>query len=502
MNRITGQLLAIFFISFAFTNNAYSQDYQVKVKVRGLSNDTVYLANYYGAKLFYNDTTVSNANGEFTFSGKSYDECGKYAVVMPNQVFFDFMMVTEPMEFETSYRNPSVDMKVIKSAENKVFFDYMKFIQQKRTLRAPIDAVLRDSSATADQVEKAKSDLKTLSISVLDEQNSLIEGGYLFGKYLKMMKDIKIPEAPENIEGKDMWEYQWYRKHYWDNTDLNDPRIVRDGSFHKILDKYWNRVLPPDVDTIYTEAINLLDRVEHNYQVFKYALHYMTFESESSKVMCMDKVFVNLVHKYYSGGKVDWLTDEQLSNMTNRADELMYTICGEMVPDITLPGVDQTSWKSLHAIDSKYTLLTFWESTCGHCKKELPVIQKIYEEWNDKGLEIYAVGNDFETEPWLEYLNNSEYKDWIHVSDNPQINAQDSAMALIYGGVTDILSLNFRTTFDIYATPKLFLLDEDKSIIAKQIGASQLAEILHRLEETEYPGDDFYGIVREKDKHE
>ena len=95
---------------------------------------------------------------------------------------------------------------------------------------------------------------------------------------------------------------------------------------------------------------------------------------------------------------------------------------------------------------------------------------------------------------------DSEYKDWIHVSDNPLINAQDSAMSLIYGGVTDLLSLNFRTTFDIYATPKLFLLDEDKSIIAKQISSTQLAEILHRLEGSDYPGDEYYGKKRRRQR--
>ena len=62
---------------------------------------------------------------------------------MPRQVFFDFLMVDEPMEFETTYRNPSMDMKVIESKENKVFFDHIKFLQEKRAARAPIDIVLK-----------------------------------------------------------------------------------------------------------------------------------------------------------------------------------------------------------------------------------------------------------------------------------------------------------------------------------------------------------------------
>ena len=108
-------------------------------------------------------------------------------------------------------------------------------------------------------------------------------------------------------------------------------------------------------------------------------------------------------------------------------------------------------------------------------QKEMPKLQRIYDEWAPRGLEIFAIGNDFEPEPWQKFIRDKGFTDWINVSDNPLINTQDSATALIYGGVTNIESLNFRTTFDVYATPKLFLLDKDKKIIAKQVGAVQLA---------------------------
>ena len=114
--------------------------------------DTIYLANYYGSKLFYNDTTVSDIRGNFSFEGKSLDQCGKYAVVLPGPVFFDFMLVEEPMKFKTTLSNPSGDMEVIRSPENKVFFDYLHFLQSKRAERAPYDVILRDSTSTPLQV--------------------------------------------------------------------------------------------------------------------------------------------------------------------------------------------------------------------------------------------------------------------------------------------------------------------------------------------------------------
>ena len=219
-----------------------------------------------------------------------------------------------------------------------------------------------------------------------------------------------------------------------------------------------------------------------NKDMFKYMLHHMTYASESSKIMCMDKVFVNLVNAYYRTGMVDWLAEDKLDKILERADDLKFTLCGNRPPNITLPDLDQQEFQSLYDIDAKYTLICIWESTCGHCKKEMPKLERIYKEWQPRGLEIFAIGNDFEPEPWQEYVREKELTDWVHVSDNPLINAQDSATALIYGGITNIESLNFRTTFDVYATPKMFLLDEDKNILAKQVGAVQLAEILSQIE--------------------
>ena len=482
-------------LSFIMTGTVLCQTpYNVDVTVTGLSNDTVYLANYYGARLYYSDTTVADAQGHFSFKGKAYNECGKYAVVLPGPVFFDIMLVNEPMEFRTTKSNPQGDMVVMKSDENIVFYDYLSYLNTKRDERTPHDAVLKDSTSSPLKVDIAKNAMVLMNSEVVEYQDALIDDpkDYLFGKYLGMLRDPKIPNAPDHIDDTRLWNYLWYRSHYWDRVDFSDPRMVRDGSFHQMIEKWWGQVIPPDPDTLFFEAKKLLSQVEGNDDMFKYILHHMTFESESSKVMCMDKVFVELVNEYYVPGQVKWLDDDQLKKITDRAEALKYSICGNVAHDITLPGLDGTTWESLHDIDARYTVMVVWESSCGHCKKEMPILQRIFEEWHEKGLEIYAIGNDFEPEPWIEYLETTNYMDWTHVSDNPLINAQDSAAKLINAGITDLQSLNFRTTFDVFSTPKLFLLDENKEILAKQIGALQLAEMLYRLDGIEPPHPEFF----------
>jgi hypothetical protein len=44
----------------------------------------------------------------------------------------------------------------------------------------------------------------------------------------------------------------------------------------------------------------------------------------------------------------------------------------------------------------------------------------------------------------------------------------------------------------VFSTPKLFLLDENKKILAKQIGALQLAEMIYRIEGLEPPHPEFF----------
>ncbi|MFM1930728.1 MAG: hypothetical protein RL226_31 [Bacteroidota bacterium] len=480
--------LSTLFIALFASSFMQAQNNTIKVKIKGLKNQPVYLANYYGEKLFYNDTSMTDANGVVTFKGKPFNECGKYAVVAPGPKFFDILVTEEDIDLETDTLDLAGHLKVNKSAENVEFLGYYRFISKQRMLREPHDKVMADSSATEKQKEAARKEIDRLNNEVIAYQQDLFtrQPNMLFTKYLKMTIEPEIPAAPADVADEQTWKYYYYRQHYWDNVDLKDPRLVRDQMFHRLLDKYYTKVLPQIPDTLLKESYKLVDGMQ-NYDMFKYAVHYITYAAESSKIMCMDKVFVGMVEKYYRNGKVDWLKEDQMKKILDRAEELRYTVCGEPVPNIILPDTTLTNWKALYDIDAKYTIIAIWEADCGHCKKEMPKLLDLYHEWKPKGLEVYAIGNDFETEPWIKFVKEKKL-DWINVSDNPAINKADSAAKLIYGGVTTLPSLNFRTTFDVFSTPKIFLLDADKRIIAKQLGAEQIEELLRNLE-GEKPAD-------------
>ena len=50
---------------------------------------------------------------------------------------------------------------------------------------------------------------------------------------------------------------------------------------------------------------------------------------------------------------------------------------------------------------------------------------------------------------------------------------------------TTVEALNYQTTFDIFSTPRIFVLDKDKKIIAKQLSISQLEDMMDKLQNKE-----------------
>ena len=460
-----------------------AQNHTIKGKINGLNeNDSVYLAQYLGKSLFYNDTAVVKSDGYFTFEGKPYELGGKYAIVTPGPKLLEVLLDSENLLFESDQENLDFNMNVIESKNNQIFYDYKRFLGQKNTERGPWDIIAKDSLSDEKEVKNAGEEIGKLTEEVINYQKRIIGENkeILVGKMINMSMDIIVPDAPKTTEDERQWRYKYYRNHYWDNVDLTDPRLVREQAFHRVLEKYLSTVLPQIPDTIVAEGGKLLEKVAANYDMYKYTLHQMTYLTETSKIMCMDRAFVAIVNKYYKTGKADWLDEEKLAKIIEGSDKKSKTLCGEVAPNIILPDVTGEEWINMHDIDAEYLVVAIWEPGCGHCKKEMPKLQEVYKQFKSKGLEVIAVNNELENEDWIKFVEEKEL-DWINISDNPEINNSENARQLILDGTTTLNSLNFRAMYNITSTPQIYLLDKNKEILAKQLNSEQLEGMLENL---------------------
>jgi len=117
--------------------------------------------------------------------------------------------------------------------------------------------------------------------------------------------------------------------------------------------------------------------------------------------------------------------------------------------------------RRLSDFNGKLILLEFWASNCGPCRKENPNLVKTYNEFKDKGFEIFAVSEDTNRESWLKAIKKDKLP-WLQVSD---LNRNNTA-SLIYG---------------INGIPDSFLIDQNGIIIGRDLRGDKLSEKLKEL---------------------
>jgi thiol-disulfide isomerase/thioredoxin len=168
-------------------------------------------------------------------------------------------------------------------------------------------------------------------------------------------------------------------------------------------------------------------------------------------------------------------------------------ICiGEIAPKLILKDTSDTKWVNLHELKAEYTILYFWDPECGHCKTITPKLAKLYKEkMKARNVEVYsvgkAIGKDFES--WKKFIRDNKL-DFINVAvtENLYKIAKEKPESLVpiypgeQGKPTTLESLNYQATYDIYSTPKVFILDKDKKIIAKSLSMSQIEDLLDNLQ--------------------
>ncbi len=163
------------------------------------------------------------------------------------------------------------------------------------------------------------------------------------------------------------------------------------------------------------------------------------------------------------------LLDPSLRNTpyVETLEELIPTLEGVAVgneaPDFVANDTDGNAVSfSDHIGESKYVLLDFWASWCGPCRRENPNIVRAYEEYKDKGFDIFAVSLDSSRDAWVAAIEKDGL-DWTNVSD---LLLWDSEPAELYG---------------VRAIPSNFLIDENGVIVARNLKGEDLHNTLNEL---------------------
>lgn len=471
----------------------------IDVTIHGAAGDTVYLANYYGNKLFYNDTTVADAKGRAVFSKARGYKAGVYAVVVPGPKYFE-VIVNEPRIVLTTDKSDLMGrLEVNSSRENGIFTEYVRFLNTRK-LEGDALRARRDSEQDPIALARIKADLEELDKTVKDYQKKLVaeNTGTFAAALVRMSLPVELPE-PRKADGSldSIAAYYQYRDHFFDHFDLKDDRIVRSPVYPNRLEEYLTRVLAQNPDTIAPLVDRLIARTEGTEEVFKYTVHTITHKYETSEIMGMDAMFVHMAMTYYcpapgKASRATWMDDEKLDKLCERARKLAPLTLGKKATNIILTDSTEQRWIGFHQLPQEYVVILFWDPHCGVCKKELPQVYKAYKEkLKALDVEVFAVAKAVDEtlmRDWKKFIRENGL-DWVNVALTRTVyeEAKKDARQFI-PRFTTIESLNYADTYDVYSTPKMFIVDKDRKIVGKQLSAEQIEDLVLKLRERKAKG--------------
>ncbi len=457
-------LLSLFLVSATA-----QQGYEIKVTIRPFTKGYLFLANYYGQKQMLVDSALIDKNSQAVFSGKNSLPGGIYLVAYPNKDGYFEMIVDKEQRFTVMADSADLlnSLKFTGSRENQLFRDYQGFSNKTGM---EINAMQRAYAKATNAADSARilSSLREKNLELRNYRQNFIKTNpdHLLSSVFYVLTEPSIPEGMKDSVAI----YNYYKSHYWDGVNLSDARLLRTPVFQLKFNRYFDEVLPQLPDSLILEADEMIFATRQSPDMKQYVLSTLTEKYINPKFMGQDAVFVHLFQKYFIAGDADaWMTEKYKKFVFDRGYSLMANVIGEKGADLKM--VDSAGRKrSLYEVNAAYTVVCFWDPTCSHCQVEVPKLDSLYKaKWKALGVKIFGVLTvDAEKDKWLRYIREHNLTEWINVYQTKEM--KDAEVKSNQPG--------FRQMYDVYQTPMLYLLDDQKKILAKKLSYEQLNDFL------------------------
>ena len=219
--------------------------------------------------------------------------------------------------------------------------------------------------------------------------------------------------------------------HFWDGIEAFDGPTDDNPVLASQLDFYFDKMVAPLPDSITLEITRLIERTSCNTDLRDFILWHLLEKYEHPEYMSQDQVFVWLYDQYFSRLEINDLHETNLAMIQEKAERLRRLALFNIAPDIRIG--DSIN---LHSVESEYTVLFFFDSSCDFCLQERKELDSVCAALP----EITVIAIDLS-------------------SDDARAN--------------DVFYL-----YDIESKPLIYVLDRDKRIFAKKIQAKQIPLIL------------------------
>ncbi len=510
MKIILAVLIALLIFFCSMTIHA-QQAYTLKGTAGHLAGRKIELLDFYGDKNRVVSSTTVNKKGLFLFPFNDDSPVGMYRLRVEKGRYVD--VIYNRKDIELSITKPNVQagkyslfdgIEVTSSADTNMYYDFLQTLDLRRKRVVILNQLKLLYPPSKDKVSgkdsKSTPETKTglFRDKIEDELGNLHNGFKVYIQQLidnnpgsftaKILKTMKTPvvndDVPEN------GQKEWLKEHFWDSVDLFDATLLHSqvipSKVFEYISLYKNdRMGRVKQEMAFIEAVDvILFKASANETVFSVVLDILTRRFEKSEY---ELVLTYITENYIlsdSGceNSEAVVSEDRAGELRDKVETIKKMAVGNLAPEIDMPqqglfDLKLAEGSVVHAsksqmkmsnISTENTLVLFWASWCPHCPSLLSAVKDIYDEYRDKGLEVLAISIDKERSAWQNAITKGQYG-WINYSE---LNGWDGRAAKEYG---------------VWLTPRMYLLDREKRIIAKPASVKELKESIAPLKFVKKP---------------
>ncbi len=431
----------LFFISFIFFTTIASAQYNITVKIKNLPPQKVQFAYYFEDKQYVVAEAESDAKGVVKFKGDDNLPRGIYIVAFAKTPAYFDLLISEEQNFtlKTDTAKLIENMRVEGSKQNALFYEHQReMLKQRMKFEAVDKNIALDSVA------------KLAEFEILEKETERIQDVFIAkNPQAFMSKLIKAMRAPANET--DMWA----------DVDFSESGLIRTPFFVTLVRSHIARNVEKGADYINFENDQLLKKAALNPEMLEYLSFYLLNFYRTFQKAGMNKVFVHLADNYFLNGKKSILDPKLEALIVEQADIFRASIVGAKARNVRVANLAGDSI-NLYDIAAETTLVYFWSTGCGHCKKSTEHLRNAYLKLQSLNIEVFALNTN---ETYLNILQKYATENPVPWQTYHDING----------------NARFKEYFYAVSAPMMYVLDKNKVIRAELHGEEQIAAFLEKL---------------------
>jgi thiol-disulfide isomerase/thioredoxin len=442
----------------------HAQNWLIRGTIEDAAEGPVVLASFYGDRFRVMDSMYTES-GSFYFMLPDDTPPGTFRIIYSDTMegirnqnrFVEFIFNREDIELVVASSEKGPVPYFENSLENLVYGEFMDFElgYEERVMSEYTKLYPRREGSNEDAVERYNA-IQMEREHYMDS----IAMRYPDLYSVRIINAFRAPFIPGEISHLE--RIDTLKECFFDRSAIDDPELLYAPVYTFKLIDYLSLY---KVDTLTQqqqeeEFIEAVDRIMVNVsgegELREFVVEFLL---EGFELLGMEQVQMHLAENYLDESCESDIVELVLSRM----EGYKQMVPGKEAPDIILRDVKGLTYQ-LSELGRSYVLVLFWSSTCGHCHDLLPQLHEWYQNENSHDLEVMAISIDSSV---------ANFEQVIAQEDFPWIVAHDP------------LGWQGRTPADyhVYATPTLYLLDRERTILARPANFRQFVRTMKKLED-------------------